>query len=326
MSYFSDHKEGFWGTIVIHAIVLILLLLLGFFTPLPLPGEEGILVNFGNSEQGFGSEEPAPAPQKQSPPVVQEERKQTIPPPPPVEKTPATNQAKEEILTQDYEKTVALETAKKKKEEEVRKKQEELERQKKLEEQRKLNELERQRQAELEKQRQAEIARKKQEEEERLRQEAEQKRIADINSRAANAFGSGGAGTNDSKSTSQGVTFPGGNQGSPTGAAGAGNYGAGGSGSGATGSGPSYSLAGRNALSLPKPSYPGNEEGVVVVAVTVDKNGHVTNAEPGVQGSNTYNANLLAAAKQAALKARFNADPNAPAIQKGTITYRFVLD
>jgi hypothetical protein len=35
---------------------------------------------------------------------------------------------------------------------------------------------------------------------------------------------------------------------------------------------------------------------------------------------------LYEAAKQAALKAKFNADDNAPAFQQGTITYRFVLD
>ena len=325
MSYLSDHKEGFLGAIIIHAIVLILLLLLKFFTPLPLPGEEGIMVNFGNTEQGLGSEEPAPAPKEQDPPVVQEVKKQT-PPPPPAPQKPTVTQAKEELMTQDYEKTVALESAKKKKEEEARRIKEELERQKKLEEQHRLAEIERQKQAEIEKQQQAELERQKREEEERLRREAEQKRIAEIKNRAANAFGSGGAGNTDSKSTSQGATFPGGNQGSPTGAAGAANYGNGGSGSGSSGNGPSFSLSGRNALSLPKPSYPGNEEGVVVVAVTVDKYGKVTNAEPGVQGSNTYNTNLLNAAKQAALKAQFNTDANAPAFQKGTITYRFVLD
>jgi TonB family protein len=85
-------------------------------------------------------------------------------------------------------------------------------------------------------------------------------------------------------------------------------------------------LSGRSALSLPKPAYPGNEEGIVVVSVTVDKYGKVTNAEAGVQGTNTYNTALIKAAKEAALKARFNADPNAAAFQKGTITYRFVLD
>jgi len=45
-----------------------------------------------------------------------------------------------------------------------------------------------------------------------------------------------------------------------------------------------------------------------------------------VQGTNTSNTALIQAAKEAALKARFNADPNAATFQKGTITYRFVLD
>jgi TonB family protein len=77
---------------------------------------------------------------------------------------------------------------------------------------------------------------------------------------------------------------------------------------------------------LPKPYYPGNEEGIVVVQVTVDKNGIVTKAEPGAKGSNTANPELVAAAKKAAMQAKFNADANAPAFQVGTITYRFVLD
>ena len=85
-------------------------------------------------------------------------------------------------------------------------------------------------------------------------------------------------------------------------------------------------MDGRNVTGLPKPNYPGNEEGVVVVSITVDKYGKVSNAKPGVKGTNTYNANLLEAARQAALKATFNADPKAPAFQTGTITYRFVLD
>ncbi|MDD4192863.1 MAG: TonB family protein, partial [Mangrovibacterium sp.] len=67
-------------------------------------------------------------------------------------------------------------------------------------------------------------------------------------------------------------------------------------------------------------------EGTVVVAVTVDKYGKVTQADAGVQGSTTYQAALVRAAREAALRARFNPDPNAAAFQKGTITYRFVLD
>ena len=88
----------------------------------------------------------------------------------------------------------------------------------------------------------------------------------------------------------------------------------------------SYSLGGRSALALPLPYYPGNEEGVVVVQVTVDKYGKVTKAIAGARGSTTLLPELLAAAQKAALQAKFNTDANAPAFQQGTITYRFVLD
>jgi len=318
--YLSEHRNGLIGTILVHGLVLIILILFGFFTPLPLPGEEGILVNFGNAEQGFGEEEPAPAQQEmQSPPVAEET--EAVQSPPPAAPPPTPSKAKEEVMTQDYEKTAAIESAAK---EEARKKQEELDRQKKLAEQKQLQEQrEKERQAEIarqqrEKERQAEIARQQ--------REAEAKKIAEINSRASNAFGAAGAGATDSKSTSQGVTFPGGNQGNPDGSPASSNDGEGANGSGSSGRGPSFSLSGRSALSLPKPAYPGNEEGVVVVAVTVDKYGKVTNAEAGVQGTSTSNTALIQAAKEAALKARFNADPTAAAFQKGTITYRFVLD
>ena len=61
MDFIREHRTGLIGTIVTHAVVLLMLLFFGFFTKLPLPGEEGILVNFGDSETGFGAEEPAPS-------------------------------------------------------------------------------------------------------------------------------------------------------------------------------------------------------------------------------------------------------------------------
>ncbi len=333
MSYIEKHKRGFAGTIIFHVLVLILLLLFGFFTKLPLPGEEGILVNFGNSDQGSGSQESAPSRQT-SPPVVQEKKVVTPPPVTPLPFTPVVSQpeVKEEVMTQDFEETVAIDAAKKKREEakkrlqeqEDKRKKEELDRQRELEQeaQRKV-ELERQRQAEIERQRlAAEAERQRQAEEERKRKEAEQQKIAEINNRASNAFGTGGAGTSDSESTGQGVSSPGGNQGSQNGSQNSPNYGDG----GGQGDGISFSLKGRSRKLLPLPNFPGNEGGVVVVRVTVDKSGKVTSAEPGVQGSDTQNAQLLNEAKQAALKARFNDDPNAPAFQQGTITYRFILD
>lgn len=97
-----------------------------------------------------------------------------------------------------------------------------------------------------------------------------------------------------------------------------------GSGSG-SGSGISFNLSGRIPQVLPTPEYTQQVEGVVVVAVTVDKDGRVTQAEPGVKGSTTLDDGLLTSAKKAALQARFDKKAEAPAFQKGTISYRFRL-
>ncbi len=319
MSYFNEHRTGFVGTIITHAVILALLLLFGFFTPLPLPEEEGILINFGDSETGIGQEEPAPS--ESAPVKTQVEKKVEVktPPPPPAKKVIAPAK-KEPVMTQDLEKTAAIETAKKKKEADKAK---ELETQKIQREKQRQEAIEKQQQVEAERIRQAEIARQKKEEEQRLAQIAEEQRKAgEINNRAKNAFGGSGKGNSDSKSTGQGVTYGAGNQGSPQGTANAEKYGTG----GGVGNGPSYSLDGRRGVSLPKPYYPGNEEGIVVVQVTVDRNGMVTKAEPGVRGTNTANSELISAAKKAALQAKFNVDQSAPAFQIGTITYHFRLD
>ena len=53
----SAKNRGIIGSVLVHAVLLALLLLLGFTTPLPLPAEMGILVNFGNSDEGMGLEE-----------------------------------------------------------------------------------------------------------------------------------------------------------------------------------------------------------------------------------------------------------------------------
>ncbi|MDP2335326.1 MAG: cell envelope integrity protein TolA [Bacteroidota bacterium] len=319
MNYISEHRTGLIGTFVTHAVVLALLLYFGFFTSLPLPGEEGILVDFGNSETGIGTEEPAPS---ESAPLKNQEEKrvEVATPPPPPQKKVSTPIDKEALMTQELEKTVAMESAKRKK---VIEKAKDLENEKILKEKRKQETLEKQQQAEAERIQKAEIARQRKEEEQKLAlAAAEQRKAGEINTRAKNAFGGSGKGTSDSKSKGQGVTYGTGNQGTQQGTAGANQYGPG----GGIGNGVSFSLDGRSAQSLPKPYYPGNEEGIVVVQVTVDKEGIVKKAEAGVKGSNTINQELIAAAKKAALLARFNVDENAPAFQSGTITYRFVLE
>lgn len=304
MVFSKENRYGLFGTITIHAGLLMLLLFIWFTAYPPLAGEEGITVNFGDSETGLGDIEPSPAISQEEPTqtVKQEEVPAVTPSAPAVKEK--MKPAKEEVETQELERTAAVEAAKKKNEEN---------RLKQLE-------IDKQRRQELEQQRLAAEAIKK--------QEADNRRISEIDSRTKGAFGKangGTGGTGSGNGQSQGISYPGGNQGVPTGDPNSGNYGPGGKGNGTRGTGISYSLGNRTATSTPKPNFPGQEEGTVVVKITVDKNGNVTQAEPGQKGTTTMNSELQDAAKRAALQAKFNVDNDAPAYQTGTITYRFII-
>ena len=86
-----------------------------------------------------------------------------------------------------------------------------------------------------------------------------------------------------------------------------------------------YNLAGRKALSKPKEQPDCEEEGIVVVSITVNKAGKVIRALPRVKGSTNTAPCLLKPAKEAALRTTWNADPKAPSKQTGTIIYQFSL-
>jgi hypothetical protein len=86
-----------------------------------------------------------------------------------------------------------------------------------------------------------------------------------------------------------------------------------------------YNLAGRKVLETPKKQPNCQEEGIVVVQITVDKKGNVLSAIPGVKGTTNTAPCLAKPAKEAALSTRWNVDTEAPAIQTGTIIYKFSL-
>jgi TonB family protein len=81
-----------------------------------------------------------------------------------------------------------------------------------------------------------------------------------------------------------------------------------------------YSLRGRKKLSLPPPNQC-NTQGRVVVAIKVDKTGKVVDATFKRFESTVFDDCNKTNALNAARKATFNADPSAPDIQEGTITY-----
>jgi len=283
-------KYGLIGTILFHAIIVLLLIFFGL-SMIPQE-EEGLLVNFGDTETGQGLEEP-----KES----QAEQAIKVTPPPPVKAPPVkTAASKEAINTQDFEEAAALKEEKKKKIEadKIVKKKIEVEKQKQLA---------------------AEKVKKEAEEAEKQKQEELARQAAEARNKVKNAFGGKGTGS----STSEGETGGSGNQGYVTGDPNSKNRT--GSGQGTKGSG--YSLSGRSLSgSLPQPEYGIQEEGIVVIEITVDKEGRVTNATPVLRGTTTQNSYLWKVAREAAMKARFNSDSNAPSFQKGTITYHFVLN
>ncbi|MBN2595829.1 cell envelope integrity protein TolA [Labilibaculum sp.] len=315
MSNSKGKRIGFVGTIIFHIGLLAILFYLGFHTPLPLPEEEGILVNFGNTNQGLGKKDPAPSQSTQAVTAVSK----PAPKPQVSQSKPekSTSSANEKILTQETEEAPSVpsakETAKKKAEIEKNKKiKAEQDRLKKIEKEKKRQEeIKQQQEAEAERQRLAEIEKLRKEEAER------QEKIANINNKAKNVFGQGTA-----SNSSQGNTSTSGNQGAPNGSSDSDNY----NGSGLGNKGVSYDLKGRNSMSIPKPQYNLQESGKVVVEITVDRNGKVVNARPGMPGSTTSNSTLFEAARKAAMKAVFNSDPKASAFQQGSITYHFQLD
>lgn len=83
----------------------------------------------------------------------------------------------------------------------------------------------------------------------------------------------------------------------------------------------SYSLVDRNNYRLPPPIYTCIEGGKVVINITVDGLGNVTEADFNAKSSGTSNGCLVDNAIAYALKAKFNT--SSKAIQKGTITYLF---
>ncbi len=300
-------QQAIIATLTFHGIALVLLFVLNIVSDPPRK-PAGVAVNFGYIDDGYGDTDPEPmevAPQElpdqaqlaaRNTPQIKDNSEKPAP----------------KILTQEKPDAPAVK----------KQTQEEIEEARKLAEEReikRLEELERQR-IEKERKRLEEIERQRIEEEQRKKAE-QQAQVDAIKGRMGKSFGGQ---TGNSGSQGEGVTGNAGNQGDPTGSVDATKRGPG----GGTGTGISYSLDGRSVIgSLVKPEYNVNDYGTVVVQITVNKDGAVTVATPGVKGSTTMDSRLLEAAKKAALTARFNkiTSPDAPTYQRGTITYHFKL-
>lgn len=87
----KDRGIAIAGTVIVHALIVLVLFLMAFRTPLPLPGEEGVEVDLGMMDQGMGNIQPEkPAIPKAAQPQQQQ------------------NKSKEDIVTQNDDEAPAI--------------------------------------------------------------------------------------------------------------------------------------------------------------------------------------------------------------------------
>ena len=288
----KNKVTGLVGTLVLHVVLLILLFLIAISKP-EVQEEGGVPVMLGNMEMAQGNADPYTLTDVD---ILDEPQLPTeVSAPEPVPAPPVES----EMITQEDEPTVAVpkkETPKPTPKKEAVKK-----------EAPKKEPVKPKEKTEAEKRAEAErLAAEKKAAEEKAAAEAAAKRIA-------GAFGKGTQmGSKGNADSGNGI------QGSPTGNAaegqttGVGGYG-------------TFDLNGRSLGpgGLPRPVYNVQEEGRVVVTITVNPAGQVIQTSINKR-TNTVNAALRKAAEDAARKARFNAVGGVNN-QTGTITYYFKL-
>ena len=288
----KNKVTGWVSTLVLHAVLLLLLWLVAISQP-KMQEEGGVPVMLGNMEMAQGDADPYTLTDVDILDEPQLPSEVSAPEPVP------TPPVKTEMITQEDEPTVAVpkkETPKPKVKTETVKK-----------ETPKKEPVKPKEKTEAEKRAEAErLAAEKKAAEEKAAAEAAAKRIA-------GAFGKGTQmGSKGTAETGEGI------QGSPTGNAAEGqSTGVGGYGT--------FDLNGRSLGpgGLPKPVYNVQEEGRVVVTITVNSAGQVIHTRINKR-TNTANAALRNAAEDAARRARFNAVSGVNN-QTGTITYYFKL-
>lgn len=279
---------GALGALLVHVAVIALLILVSFTVPQPDEDAGGVPVMMGNVESARGFDDPSLVDVD----VLDEDAVA------PAETAPELP-SEQDLLTQTEEETVTLKpkTEEPKKEtvkpKEVAKPKEPVKKPEKTEAE-KAAEAKR-------------LAEEKAERERKAAEEAARKKVS-------GAFGKG-AQMEGNKGTSAGGTGTEGSKegNSSTGAkTGTGGYG-------------TFDLGGRSlgTGSLPKPAYNVQEEGRVVVNITVNPAGQVISTGINPQ-TNTVSSALRKAAEDAAKKARFNT-VDGVTNQTGTITYYFNL-
>jgi len=288
-------KKSFTLTTILLSVLLLLLFYIGL-TYMDPPIENGITVNFGMMEFGMGEKQPIKKIKSQPAEPVEELEEEVVEEKPAaqpeeVAEEDLTEKATEKVLTQEDEESIRIkqqEAAKREAEEAAKKakaKEEQLAREQKAVEEK----------AQREK-------------------EAKKKKLDELMGGLNKSDGEVQGGEGDDNRP--------GDKGQPDGDPYATSYyGSPGSGSGTGG----YGLSGRSLVSKGKVQQDCNEEGRVVVKITVDRNGKVINATPGVKGTTNSDPCLLEPARKTAFLHKWNLDSKAPNQQIGFVVVNFKL-
>lgn len=293
----KDKRKAAAGTIIIHLLLLVALLFIALRTPLPLPGEEGVEVNLGYDDRGFGviqEDTPPPA----AVPIPQTVEESTPPAPEP-------DLVEEEIITQNIEEAPVIEE--------------------KIIEDKPVKPVKEPVKPEV-KPKPEKVAEKKPKEkpvdtivpvqEQPIEDIVVEEPKPVVNTRALYKGTS-----NAEQGSSQGITDGPGDQGKPHGDKESEKY----DGRGGQGNGPSFFLGGRGSVHLETPSTKVTEQGSVVVSIWVDRDGAVKKAQVNPKGTTLLDARLRQIAVDAALNSTFTQDQEAGELQRGTITYNFII-
>ncbi len=260
----KDRQKALIGTVIFHTALLLAFIFLGLSYYEPKP-EDGIVINFGNSQTGLGDQADG----------AQTSETQPTPSEPVPEDVPVDNVSENDVATQDVvdAPTIEKKPSKPKTTEKPKPK------------------------------------------------EPEKPKPSDALQDLLKA-------TENSKTGGEGDAGGSGDQGDPSGDPNSPSRTGGATGGGGAGGSGNYLLGGRAATSRPKPDYPCEAQGRVVVKIYVDRNGRVTQAIAGEKipngaASTTADGCLYSQAEKAARATTWSPDGDAPATQIGYIIYNF---
>lgn len=283
----DKHIKAVGVTIAVHALVLVVLFLVAFSVPPPLPDQDlGMEVNLGTSDEGMGDEQPL----NPNPPSSGAATAAT----PQAEATTAKdNSPQQDVATQDEEDAP-----------EVTRPTKPVDPPKEIPKNLDVKPTK---------------TPKKVSETPPTRATPAPTPKAVFTGGTTSNKASGNSANGSNSSTGEGNTGKPGDRGQINGDPNASGY----TGSGLGGGRSDFRLNGRSLLSRPSLTYEGDESGYIAVNIKVDRQGNVIEASHSLRGSTLNNSRLIDIAKKAARELKYNVNSDAPEVQFALIRFYF---